>query len=266
MMVALAGVSCCCMLWLCPVTLATAATVVLVGTDGAFISLNGEELGRFPLHGPLTLEPGRYVVRSTLKGYAPYKEEFLLEDEDDWLRLRVRLTPLKRKTAVLSNILIAGSGQRYMGRRTRGWIYTGLEITGLATAIYGELSFQNHHDDYLLSLDEYHRAVSEEDIAFHRTQAEDAFDQANQAQDVRDIGLVMFVGSIVVSMLDAWLFFPQAEVPPAVAPTDLGSAGDNPAAVTVAATSQSASGSLTLGPRLSSDGTVSWYAGWRTGF
>ena len=120
------------------------ATLVLTGPDAVPVSLNDQELGIFPLEGPLDLKPGLYVVRCELSGYHPFVQEVRLESEDDWMKVHVRLVPFNKKTAIFSNILIAGSGQRYLGKRIRGWIYTGAEIGGLVAAISGDLSYPNH--------------------------------------------------------------------------------------------------------------------------
>jgi len=185
------------------------ATIVLTGPDAAPVSLNDQELGIFPLAGPLILKPGLYVIRCELSGYHPFVQEVRLESDEDWIKVHVRLMPFNKKTAIFSNILIAGSGQRYLGKRIRGWIFTGAEIGGLVVAINGELSYQNHYDDFKLAMDKYQQAVGEEEIAFHRKQAAEAFANAESALDLRDTGLIVAVGAIVLSVLDAWLFFPE---------------------------------------------------------
>jgi hypothetical protein len=195
--------------WLGLAASTDAATLVLTGPDGAPVTLNAEELGQFPLPGPLTLEAGHYLVKCELSGYQKFEQEVRLNSEDDWIHLRVRLTPLSKKTAMLTNLLIAGSGQRYLGKRTKGWIFTGAEIGGLVLAIYGDVSYQNHKNDYLIAMDNYRRAVSEEDIARHRQEAADAFAAGEDALSLRDTGLYMAVGAIALSVLDAWLFFPE---------------------------------------------------------
>jgi len=186
-----------------------AATLVLTGPDGATVSLNGQDLGSFPLPGPLTLDSGLYRIRCQVSGYQEFTQDVRLESEDDWIQVQVRLLPLSKKTAMLTNVLIAGSGQRYLGQRTKGWIFTGAEIGGLVLAIFGELSYQNHKNEYLLAMDKYHQAITEEEIARHRQEAEDAFAAGEDALSQRDTGLYVAVGAIVLSVLDAWLFFPD---------------------------------------------------------
>ena len=231
---------------------ASGATLQLVGPDNASVMLNDQDLGHFPLTTPLTVEPGQYEIKCELKGYEPYEENLLIEDDDDWSRIRVRMTPLKRRTAVLTNIVFAGIGQRYMGKNVKGWIFTGAELTGLALAVYGELTYQNHRDNYKLSLEEYQRAVLEEDINFHRAQAEDAYTKAQNSLDLRDNGLYLALGAIAVSMLDAWLLFPKAETKPPSVPV-----GSLPGTLTR---------NLAFGNSQNVSGSAGLYAGWRFQF
>jgi hypothetical protein len=240
------------LIWLLGTGSAAGATLQLVGPDNASVTLNGQDLGRFPLTSPLTLEPGQHELKCELKGYESYEENLLIEEDDDWTRVRVRMTPLKRRTAVLTNIVFAGIGQRYMGKNTKGWIFTGAELTGLVLAVYGELSYQNHHDNYKLSMDEYQRAVLEEDIALHRSLAEDAYSKAQSAHDIRDNGLYLALGAIAVSMLDAFLFFPKAETKPQAVPV-----GGSPGSLT---------GHLAVGSSQGITGSAGLYAGWRLQF
>jgi hypothetical protein len=196
---------------ICPVgvTPAVAATLWLTGPESAVVTLNGQTMGTFPLAEPLALPPGHYVVRCQLTGYSPYEKEVFLETDEDWLRLRVRLVPLDRKTAILSSLAFAGLGQHYLGKSTKGWLLTAAEASGLLAALYGELSFQNHRDDYLLRIDQYQRAVSAEDISFFKRQADESFSKMEDAETVRDAGLIVAASAVILSVLDAWFRFPS---------------------------------------------------------
>lgn len=197
---------------------AGAATLQLTGTEGARVSLNGEFLGTFPLHRTLELEPGLYVVRSELVGHAPYEAELRLEGPDDWLRWDVRLDRLRRRHAMLAGLLLAGSGQRYLGRPTAGWILTGLEVGGLLAGLFGELAVQNHRDDYLLLRARYEAAVTETEIRYYREEAAAALADAQDAKRVRDGGLIVAGASVVLGLLDAWIAFPSVAAGPGSAP------------------------------------------------
>lgn len=203
-----------------------AATLVLTGPEGAEVSLDGHDLGTFPLAGPLELRPGLHVVRSELRGYQDYEAELLLNDEDERLLLHVRPNPLKRRVALISSLLIAGSGQRYVGRRTFGWVLTGAEVGGLLTALLGEVAVQDNRDEYLLLRDGYENALNESEMERYRRGAEAALADAEDAERRRDVGLLVAGAAVALSALDAWIRFPgvagAGEVPVG---TDLASAG-----------------------------------------
>jgi len=236
--------SVCLLLGLCGLSLllpsgeSGAATLVLTGPPGATVSLNGDDHGRFPLAGPLTLLHGEYEVRCELPGYAPYHEFIQLAGPDTWLRLEVRLTPFSRTISVAANLLLAGLGQHYQERTKTGYVYNALEIGGLLAALYGEMAFLNHRDDYLLANELYAAAMTETDIEYYRNETESAFDKMDSADTTRKLGLYAAAGAIVVSMLDAWLFFPSVAVGPGTTPA-LGSTETD---------------------------LMSWHAGWKLSF
>jgi len=197
---------------------ALSATLVLTGPEDAAVSLNGEGLGHFPLTQPLTLPAGNYRVRCVLHGYQPFEEEVLLEDDSHVLRVRIRLIPYSRQTAITSNLLLAGLGQHYLDKRAKGWLFNAVEIGGLVTALVSQVSFQNHRDDYLLSYERYQNAVPQEEAEAFRLQAAQSFTRMEDAEKLRNTALIVAAGAVVVSLLDAWLFFPSITVGPGPVP------------------------------------------------
>jgi len=193
---------------LAPAT-APAATLVLAGPDGAIVKLDGRPVGNFPFRQPLTLPTGKYTVFCELKGYLPFEQTVQLAEEDSWLRVQVRLVPLKRSTAFWSSLLLAGLGQQYVGRPLLGWTLTTAEIGGLLVALYGEINFQNYQQDYQLALEKYQGAVTPEEIEKLRSLAADYYQQVQDAARLRDQGLKVAVTAVAVSVLDAWLRFPS---------------------------------------------------------
>jgi hypothetical protein len=207
---------------------AAAATLELLGPDGAAVQVNGQSVGVFPLAEALILRPGEYVVTCRRRGCIPFEDTVVLQDDEDRIRLRVRLIPLNRTTAVTSSLLLAGLGQHYEGRPIEGWLMTAVEIGGLVTALSGEATYLNRRDDYELLLDDYRRAVSELEILRLRGEAEEMFARMKDAEDQRDTGLLVAAGAVVVSVLDAWLRFPSVEAGPGtVVPAQAAGAQEN---------------------------------------
>jgi len=213
---------------------ATAATLQIAGPPGAEVWLDGQSLGLLPLAGPVTVARGAHELVCEAAGHQRYQETILLPEEDSWRLIRVRPTPLRRKYAVTSNILLAGLGQRYMGAGVRGWVYTLAELGGLGVALVAEAERSNLKDDYLLYKDEYDRAINPDVIAYYKEKSDQAYADMKDASDLRDTGFLVAVGAIGVSMLDALLLFPGVDVGPGpVPPSPL--AGGAPATVDLAA-------------------------------
>ncbi len=184
-----------------------AATLQLAGPAGAAVRINGSVAGFLPLAEPLDLPPGNYEIACDIPGCQPFRTtvRFLLDDE--WRHVTIRSVPYSRRTAVLSNVVLAGLGPRYLGKSGRGWLYTAAELGGLATAVVGELARSTAQDEYLLAMDAYREAVNADEIALRRAAADAKYNDAADAADLRDMGLVVAVGAIAVSMLDSWLSF-----------------------------------------------------------
>ncbi len=187
---------------------AVAATVEITGPAGAEVLLDGTPLGFLPLGKPVTVTPGRHEIRCNLPGYADYREPVVLPREDDHLLLVIRLTPLRLRTAVGSNLLLAGLGQHYLGHGTRGWLYNATEIGGLLTALAGEIKRGDYRKDYLLLRSRYDEAINAEEIATFSAAMEKAYTDMEDMETLRDTGLAVAAGAVLISMLDAWLSFP----------------------------------------------------------
>lgn len=212
---------------LCPVA-ALSATLEITGPPGASLIINDVDMGFFPLEGPLELEPGPYHIKSEYPGHITYEHELRLIDENDWQRVTVRLVPLSRKTAWTSNILFAGLGQHYMGSKTRGYIYNLAEAGGLVVALVAEMGRSNSRSDYLDLQEQYNSSINADDISRYREAMDEAYNDMLDQEDLRNTGLMVAAGAIVVSILDAIILFPSVEAGAGPVPVDMGSLDSGP--------------------------------------
>ena len=201
---------------------APAATLELAGPPGAVVSVNGLELGSLPLDGPLTLAPGTYVVEGELRGHLPYAGTVRLDDDADHARLLLRFDRLSRRTAWTSSVLYAGLGQFYLDKPLRGWVYAVAETGGLLTALAGELQRSNLRKDYVVLKDAYDTTINAGEAARLREAARDKYAEMEDAEAVRNAGLVVAAAAIGVSVLDALLTFPHVDAGPGPVPPTAG--------------------------------------------
>lgn len=197
---------------------APAATLQITGPPGASVRLGDTDLGLLPLAGPLQIEPGVYELQCRARGYRDLTETVILAEPGDWLHLRLRPEPLERRHAVGASLAYAGLGQWYSGARLRGWVYFLGETGGLLTALAGELQRQNHRDDYLNHKARYDAALIAAEIALWRARAERSYQDLKDMESLRNTGLYVAAGAYVLSLLDAWLFFPGADIGPGLVP------------------------------------------------
>lgn len=197
-----------------PVPGASAATVELAGPAGAEVFLNGDAVGFLPLAAPLDLPTGRHVLRCELYGHQTFEVTLHLVTDDDHKRIRARLMPLRRRTALAADLLLAGLGQHYSGQKMRGWLYSAVEAGGLLTALTGELRRSDYRKDYLLLLAEYGRQINADRIAEYKQLTLVAYADMEDAEQVRNTGLLIAGGAVVMSLLDTAFFFPSIQAGP----------------------------------------------------
>lgn len=184
-----------------------AATLQMSGPAGAPVRVNGSMVGFLPLAGPLTLPPGGYEISCEVPGFQPYRQSVRILQDDEWRHVTIRLQAYSRRTAVLSNVALAGLGPRYLGHSGRGRLYAAAEIGGLLAALFGEMARSSAQEEYLLALEDYRAAIEAGEIADLRAAADAKYRDAADAADLRDLGLTVAAGAVVVSMLDSWLSF-----------------------------------------------------------
>lgn len=205
-------------------TPAAAATLRISGPPGGTVRINGHHVGVLPLPAALELPRGAYTVTCEARGYQDFSGTVILGEDDAWNHLQMRPVRLSRKTAVTSNLLLAGLGQHYMGHGWRGWFYTAAEAGGLLTALAGEIQRVDYRDDYRLYEAQYNEAISPEEIQRYRNLTAGAYADMADAASLRDTGLLVAAGAIAFSMLDAFFLFPGADIGPGPVPPSYGAA------------------------------------------
>jgi len=117
---------------------------------------------------------------------------------------------LSKRTAWSSNILFAGLGQHYVGHSFRGYVYNVAEAGGLLTAIAGELQRSDLEKEYLKLVDLYQTSINADEAVGFRNEAEAKYSDMKDMEELRDLGLMVAGGAILISIADALLTFPSA--------------------------------------------------------
>lgn len=182
---------------------AEAATLLVEGPAGAVLRLDGRGRATLPMGQPIPVEPGEYALVVELDGYEDHRQFLLVEGEEEVV-LQVELLPLERMRAVGYSLLLAGTGQLYQGRRSRGWGYLGLQLASVAGFVAGEAWLSSRRDDFELAMEDYRAAVAPGDIAAARAEASAASDDMESAESIRNLAAGVAIGLAVLSAADAW--------------------------------------------------------------
>ena len=191
--------------------LSTGASLELIGPPGTLISIDDEVIGTLPLAEAVNIRTGDYIIVASLPGAEPFVRNISVHRSNEQLTLHVRLSPMSRRSAVLSSLMIAGAGQRYEGHSKMGWGLTLAEVGGLAFALISDSQVQNHKNDYLLAQDVYNNAITQADIDAARVDMQAIFDDMDSAVSQRDAAMMVAVGAVVVSVIDAFVRFPALD-------------------------------------------------------
>lgn len=183
---------------------AEAARLYVFGTDNATVTLDGDQVGRLPLEGPLDLESGLHLVRVSHAGYRSYETAVEILSPDSEQSVEVWLLPLERRVAVVSSLFLAGTGQLYLGREKTGWTFLALQLAAVSWAVYAENEFQAASTDFERAQREYQESVTDEEIRAARANMDAAWADVNDAEDPRTLALWSIVGVAVVSAAEAW--------------------------------------------------------------
>lgn len=211
---------------------AAAVDVEVIGPEGAALFVDGEPVGMLPLDAPLQLRRGDHVLEARLRGASTLRRPLTVgRRTSDPHTVHLHMSPLSRRTAVLSSLLLAGQGQRYVERPRLGWALTAAEAAGLLAALVGDTRLGNHKNDYAIARAEYEAAVTPDAIAATRAEVQRLSSAMSDDASLRDTGLTVAVAAVAVSVLDVLLRFPGLDGDvnlETVGPLDSAAAGGAP--------------------------------------
>lgn len=184
---------------------AGAATLEVVGPEGAEVVRDDEVIGVLPLEAPIELPPRQFMIIQVRKaGFATHEEQVFLENPETALRVEVDLVALNRTTAVASSALLAGTGQFYQGRRKTGMVHLGLQLVAWGSVVYGELQFKDKRDEYEALNQQYLDALVAADIAQLRDERDVVWSEMEDAKTWRNWSIGAVVAIAAWSAFDAW--------------------------------------------------------------
>lgn len=198
---------------------------------GAKVSLKGETLisGLTPVRFRHLLI-GDYAVKVTRFGYEDYNTRVTIDPALPF-ELSVKLTPKTRFKATLRSMLIPGWGQRYTGRKTKGWLMTTLSAASVAAFFVTDIRLGNKEDDFFGLRTQYDSdktfAGRQRLQPFLDKAQKDAFD----AENYRRAAIVTVASIWGLNVLDALFAFPARQstlsvkgvsLAPSVGPKEVG--------------------------------------------
>ncbi len=114
---------------------------IRIATAGAVVELDGKNVVEAAVAGPIDVDPGSHVIKASLEGFEPYREEFLLSKAEK-RTIEIDLVPLEQSGAAEP----VEKKPRSKGKAAF-WVMGGLTLSLAAGAVAtGVLALQKHDD------------------------------------------------------------------------------------------------------------------------
>jgi hypothetical protein len=94
--------------------------------------------------------------------------------------------------------------------------------------LFAELERTNLRKDYLDLQDKYNSSINADEIVRFREAADQAYSDMKDKEDLRNMGLIVAGSAIVISVIDALVFFPAVEAGAGPVPMDYGALEHGP--------------------------------------
>ncbi|MBM3285746.1 MAG: PEGA domain-containing protein [Candidatus Eisenbacteria bacterium] len=151
---------------------------------------------------------GTYWVSATLSGFERWRRTIEIAP-GDVRDLSIELVPKQRWKAAARSVLLPGWGQRYAEQPGKGALFMLGSLGAVGGLWWLDEDYKDHVESFRAARDAY---LAEENVTWlddKRRQMERAQRRADRAYDRRQVLLVATVGVYALSVLDAFLFFPE---------------------------------------------------------
>ncbi|MBW2261036.1 MAG: PEGA domain-containing protein [Deltaproteobacteria bacterium] len=114
---------------------------IRIVTEGALVELDGKNVVEAAGAGPVSVDPGSHVIKASLEGYEPYREEFLVSKAEH-RTFEIDLEPLSQggEAAPVEAVPRSKGGAAF-------WVMGGLTLALAAGAVAtGVVALQKHDD------------------------------------------------------------------------------------------------------------------------
>lgn len=159
--------------------------------DSASVFVDGYEFGITPLAEKF-VKSGHRFFSIEKKGYSKFNKTIDIPLNTITV-VPYSLVSKYRLSAVFKSFILPGSGQRYLGKSTRGNIITTLEVVGMTGVISSYIYYEQAHTKYHKALVQYNNSLNDQSFR----EAEDTYDSMDIS---KKIFLISFGFSAVMYM------------------------------------------------------------------
>ncbi|MBN2185710.1 MAG: hypothetical protein JW746_10320 [Candidatus Krumholzibacteriota bacterium] len=118
--------------------------------------------------------------------------------------LEIEAASSGKAKAFFHSLVCPGRGQFYQGKKTRGFLYAGLNAAAGFFALDRLNAFDEKAMYYDMYVDEYNSAVTAEDRSFYRGKAEEAWSDLEDAKKDRDFSYILLASLWSLNLIDTF--------------------------------------------------------------
>ncbi len=184
------------------------------GIQGASVRLDNKDAGALPVK-PMEVLPGPHSLALQQKGHE--KVKYALElGPNEVKKINVVFRRKTRGKAILKSLLFPGLGQGYSERRGQAVLFPVLELAAIGGALWATGQYNSSIDEYSSARAAYLSAFNDQEIASRRTAMNDAYNDVNSKEKLRNVFFGAAAGIWLWNIVDAALFAPKVESSPKI--------------------------------------------------
>jgi hypothetical protein len=173
------------------------------------VKLQSKEAGTLRWKGNKTvnLQPGRYTLNLSKKGYEPTKQTlWIKEGEAKSFTSALNVHNVSATTALKYSIFVPGRGQIYAQRKVAGYFYMGATVSLLSATIYYNNIASGLGDTYQEAIEDYEDEWDPNEIDQKRLAMDLAYDDYIKVAQQRNKFMWATIGVYALNVIDAVIF------------------------------------------------------------
>ena len=185
--------------------------VVVTSTqNNVEVVVDDEIIGKTPLRKTFFTQSDTLRMQFKKEGYLTksYLLDFSRRTEHEF-KVKLMKGPKNKQVAVISSVIIPGSGQFYTGRYLSGFILVSLTFGSLYGSLNANKTYTDAKNDYLNAQENYEKNLNVANFAPLYEEMQKTYDTMEEKYNTRRIFYSITAALWLYNIVDSYIFFPK---------------------------------------------------------